>query len=206
MDALLTTMIAGVVGIVGWFLRGWFTPAKRSERYDLAGKMLDVREKLKAAGFDATHIEHFVTTLESDKTGERASSMLRVIGSTPDNVSASSDSAVRPSILYTTAAMGARAEARLSVLDAKIERVLLDIEILTEHNFAQSGLNPTLYDSGHVRKMHRAWKVYRVRAGASASEDYAGGTISGVIWLVEQVRIAEGFLKDMKKRLEDLKR
>jgi len=102
--------------------------------------------------------------------------------------------------------MGARAEARLSVLDAKIERVLLDIEILTEHNFAQSGLNPTLYDSGHVRKMHRAWKVYRVRAGASASEDYAGGTISGVIWLVEQVRIAEGFLKDMKKRLEDLKR
>lgn len=205
MDALLTTLIAAGVGIVGWFLRGWFTPAKRTERYDLAVKMLDVRERLRAAGFDATHIEHFVTTLESDKTGERASSMLSVIGSIPDNVCGSGDSEDRPSVLSTTAAMGARAEARLRVLDAKIEKVLLDIEILTEHNFAHSGLNPTLYDSGHVRKLHRAWKLYRVRAGASASEDYAGGSISGVICLVEEVRLAEGFLKDMKKRLEDLK-
>ena len=206
MDTLLTTLIAAGVGIVGWLLRGWFTPAKRSERYDLAGKMLDVREKLRAAGLDRTHIEHFVTTLESDKTGERASSMLRIIGSAPDNGSGSSDSAIGPSILYTTAAMGARAEARLRVLDAKIDKVLLDIEILTRHNFAQSGLNPTLYDSGHLRKLHRAWKLYRVRAGASASEDYVGGSLSGLIWLGEQVRIAEGFLKDMKKRLEDLKR
>lgn len=206
MDTLLTTLIAAGVGIAGWLLRGWFTPAKRSERYDLAAKMLDVREKLRTAGFDATQIEHFVTTLERDKTGERASSLLRVIGLSPGNVSGSSEPAVRPSILDTTAAMGARAEARLRVLDAKIEKVLLDIEILTEHNFAQSELSPTLYDSGHVRKLHRAWKLYRVRAGASASEDYAGGSLSGVIWFVEQVRIAEGFLKDMKKRLEDLKR
>ena len=102
--------------------------------------------------------------------------------------------------------MGARAEARLRVLDAKIEKVLLDIEILNEHNFSQSRLDPKIYDPSHVRKLHRAWKLYRVRAGASASEDYAGGSISGVIWLVEEVRIAEEFLKDIKNRLEDLKR
>lgn len=206
MDALLTALIAAGVGTAAWFLRGWFTPAKRSERYDLAGKMLDVRQKLGAAGFDAAQIERFVTTLENDRTGERASSILKVIGSTPDNDSESGEDTASPSILHTTAAMGARADARLRVLDAKIAKVLLDIEILTGHNFARSGHDSAIYDPGHVRKMHRAWKLYRVRAGASASEDYAGGSISGVIWLVEQVRIAEGFLKDMKKRLEDLKR
>jgi len=205
MDALYTFGFAAVAGLGAWFLRGRFTPAKRSERYDLADKMLDVRQKLSAAGFDGLQIEQFVATLESDKTGERASSMLRAVGLTPDTLSTSSGDVAGPSILHTTAAMGARAEARLGVLDARIEKVLLDIEILTGHAFAQGGLDPKMYDPNHVRKMHRAWKMFRVRAGASASEDYAGGSISGVIWNAEEVRIAEGFLKDIRKRLADLK-
>lgn len=205
MDTLLTTLLAVIVGIAGWFLRGWFTPAKRSERYDLASKMLDVREKLRGAGFDPGHIEHVITTLESDTTGEKVSSLLRLIGPSVDEY-VDFDASIRPSILQTTAAMGARAEAELHVIDAKIEQVLLDLEILTDHNVSRSGIDRELYDSGHIRKLHRAWKLYRIRAGASASEDYAGGSISGIIWLSEQVRISEVFLKDMQQRLDDLKR
>lgn len=194
--AAFTALLMGLA----WLIRRRMTPETARERYELADKVLDVRSKLSAAGYCDEEVEHFISTLESDKTGEKLTSAFKSIGSG----SVITNESEEPAILQTTAAMGARIDARLKVLDAEIERVLLDIEIVTSHNFDKSEGSPNSYDRDHVRKMHRAWKVYRKRAAHSASEDYVGGSISGVIWLLEEVRIAETFLKDMTERLKQL--
>jgi hypothetical protein len=197
---ILVPVLVAIIGAVAWLLRRRLTPERTRERYELAGKILDVRSKLAAAGFDDWQVEQFIATLEHDKTGEKVSSALKAIGSAV----AATTEAREPDVLSTTAAMGARVDARLNVLDAKIERVILDIEILTGHNFALSGADPIRYDSDHVRKMHRAWKVYRKRAALSSSQDYAAATMSPVWYLLEEVRIAEAFLKHMTDRLKEL--
>jgi hypothetical protein len=197
---IIVPILAAAIGAMAWFLRRRLTPERATQKYDLANKMLDARSKLSAAGYDAEQVDSFVAALENDRTGAKLSSALKALS--PESVEPTGPE--RADILHTTAAMGARVDARLNVVDAEIERVLLDIEILTSHHFAESGADAIRYDPDHVRKMHRAWKLYRKRAAHSASEDYAGGTISGVVYLLEEVRIAEAFLKDMTERLREL--
>lgn len=197
---IFVPILVAAFGAAAWLLRRRLTPERRSERYELVSKMLDVRSKFVAAGYDPAQIESFVATLEADPSGEKAASALAALGPS----SRGSETLSEPDIFETTAAMRARIDARLNVLDAEIDRVLLDLEILCGHNFAQSGADPARYDENHVRKMHRAWKVYRAKAARSRAEDYAGGTIAGVIFLLEEVRIAEAFLKDMTDRVKEL--
>lgn len=197
---IFVPVLVAAFGVAAWLLRRRLTPERRNERYELASKMLDVRSKLATAGFDPTQVESFVATLEADRSGEKVASALKALGPSWRG----SDEPSEPAILQTTIAMGARVEARLNVLDAEIERVLLDLEILCGHHFVQSGADSIRYAEDHVRKMHRAWKLYRLRAARSKAEDYAGGTITGVVFLLEEVRIAEAFLKDMTDRINEL--
>jgi hypothetical protein len=176
------------------------SPQRYSERYDIANKILDVRSKLSAAGLDRDQVNTFVAALEADRTGQKLSSVLGALTTRPAEDASTSE---HP-ILQTTAAMGARFEARLNVLNAEIERVLLDIEMVTGQNFADSGADPTRYDPDHVRKMHRAWRRYRTSAACSAAEDYAGGSMAGAFYLFEEVRISEAFLRDISERLKQL--
>lgn len=61
------------------------------------------------------------------------------------------------------------------------------------------------YDDNHVRKMYRAWQLYKTRAGHSMMYDYFGGTIAGPMFFAEEIRIAETFLADLDERLNSLK-
>jgi hypothetical protein len=110
-----------------------------------------------------------------------------------------------PLVLSTTAAMGARLDAELKVLEARIEQKILDIEILSSHNAAINSFNLGVYDPNHVAKVYRAWQLYRRRAGNSVMADYLGGTIAGPMFLAEEVRISQVFLSDLEERFETLK-
>lgn len=191
-------LILLTLGAVGWFVRRSITSAGRAEKLDLAAKLLDVRAKLRAPDLTTGQIDDILATAGVDR------SML------PHFEHRSVESIERenenePSVLSTTAAMGVRLDAQLTVLEAKIEQLMVDIEILAYHNAADNELGVENGEADHVRKMYRAWLRYRKSAAQSVMEDYRGGTIAGAMYLAEEIRISEAFLADLEERLTSLK-
>ena len=185
------------LGAIGWFARRKITSAGRVEKLDLASKLLDVRSKLRSPELTQGQIDHILKAAGVDR------SLLPDESQSIDNkISFDGD---EPAILSTTAVMSARLISQLDVIDAKIEQHMVDIEILSGHNAMRNDFQHGAENSDHVRKMHKSWLRYRKCAALSAAEDYLGGTMSGAIYIVEEIRISEAFLLDLEDRLKSLK-
>lgn len=185
------------LGAIGWFARRQITSAEHVEKLDLASKLLDVRSKLRSPELTQSQIESILTTAGVDR------SLMPHVA--PGNEDESDFDGDEPPVLSTTAAMSARLISQLAVIDAKIEQLMVDIEIISHHNVALSDFGDDSRDSDHVRKMHKSWLRYRRCAALSAAEDYRGGTISGAIYIAEEIRISEAFLLGLEDRLRSLK-
>jgi hypothetical protein len=181
-----------ILGAAGWFIRRKITGAETVEKLDLAAKLLDVRSKLLAPDLTDGQIGNILAT-----AGIERSLVPETQGSAAVNFDHDDG---EPPILSTTAAMRVRLHARLKVLDAQIEQKIIDVEILSKHNASLDDLNRSSYDENHVSKMHRAWQLYRRRAGASVMYDYFGGTMAGPMFLAEEIRISEAFLAELDER------
>lgn len=185
------------LGSAGWFVRRRITLSGHAEKLDLAAKLLDVRSKLRSPDLTTAQIENILSTAGIER------SMLPHFMPGTEGVSDIEDD--EPSVLSTTAAMSARLVSQLAVLEAKIEQLMVDVEILSYHNAAQQELDADDRNSDHIRKMHRSWLRYRKSSALSVAEDYRGGTIAGAIYFAEEIRLSEVFLTGLEDRLKSLK-
>ena len=194
----LVPVLLLALGAVGWFVRRRVTSAGTVEKLDLAAKLFDVRAKLLAPDLTNKQIDNILSTAGIERSMFSDFAPLGAGARQRENES-------EPLVLSTTAAMGARLDAELNVLEARIEQKILDIEILSSHNASLNDVGLEMHDPNHIAKMYRAWRLYRRRAGNSVMADYLGGTIAGPMFLAEEIRISEAFLADLEERFENLK-
>lgn len=196
---LIAVALAAIFSGIGWFGHRILTSQKATEEIALANKFFELIQNIKKQGYN--EVEAFEMLSEFSKSSKNRSLMAIVEKLNPSNLLGDVQEDNEPLIFGTTLAMGARARAELDVINAKIEQAWLDLEIISGANSNEQ----STYNDDHLRKLKRAWRVYRARAGDSAAMDYAGGSIAGLISLAEEIRLSEQFLDDVNSRIESLK-
>lgn len=148
--------------------------------------LADLRAKMQAGGMTLKDIEVLEASLTTGELSNVVEGGVPADADEDDNL---------PQTYWTTYAMRMRAGARLNLLDAQLNEVLIDLGTLVDET-GEAALN----------KAQRAWLVYRRQEMRYAASHYEGGTIAPLIAVAHAISVTERRIEQMREEVVQRKR
>ena len=161
---LLVAFTALIGGFVGWLGRGfgfvlkrWWTGSPNQDQATYLHTVADLGAKLRASGMTMEDVRQLEAIVRDPSVASSATAK-QVVEGIADDVS-------EPEAFHSNVAMKARTGAAYEVAEAKLQQVLMDLQLL---------LDEPENDALEIAQGH--WRQYRRALENCALREYEGGT------------------------------
>ncbi len=182
-NQILLLSLGAMLASAGWMIQRYITGSHQDEKIVRLDMALKIKEQLERQGISEEEAHLLADRLANGSAALSEQSLKQIEETLPDQ----QDVGHSFTVLDTTAAMGAQLDARLQVLDAEIDELMLKLEMLCDPEFWTA-----------LQEAHEAWKTYREAEGHAAYEEMAGGTGRTVNALATSISVTEDRISYLK--------